>query len=241
MGKILVIKVGEALETLLRDRGDFEDWVLSGMEIKRERSIVVDVRGGSPLPSYEDVSGIVIPGSHDMVTDHQEWSERTAAWLSGAVDRRIPILGICYGHQLLAYALGGEVGNNSNGREFGTVEVNLHGPAKRDLLFGGFSNSIRVHACHTQSVLSLPPGSTLLAHSESDPNQAFVLADRVWGVQFHPEFDAGIVIAYINHYRQELREQGTNPDQLIRDCVDTPYGPALLRRFAEIIEECEKT
>lgn len=58
-----------------------------------------------------------------MVTDHGPWSEYTAMWLRETVEQHTPVLGTCYGHQMLAYALGGEVGNNPHGYETGTVNV----------------------------------------------------------------------------------------------------------------------
>jgi GMP synthase (glutamine-hydrolysing) len=70
-----------------------------------------------------------------------------------------------------------------------------------------------------------------------DANHVFVVGDRIWGVQFHPEFDADIMIEFMRHDRQDLQKQGIDPQLLIQECVDTPHGHAVLRRFAEIIEE----
>ena len=61
-----------------------------------------------------------------MVSEREPWSERAAEWLREVAQRGIPLLGICYGHQLLAHALGGRVGANPQGREIGTVEVGLY-------------------------------------------------------------------------------------------------------------------
>ena len=140
-----------------------------------------------------NVAGVVITGSHDMVTERQPWSEQAAAWLPGLVERGIPTLGICYGHQLLAHALGGEVGDNPNGREFGTVTVDLEAEAADDPLLGGLPARLPVQVCHTQSALTLPAGARRLAHGSRDANQAFVVGEAAWGVQFHPEFDAEVV------------------------------------------------
>ncbi|UCC87581.1 MAG: gamma-glutamyl-gamma-aminobutyrate hydrolase family protein, partial [Anaerolineales bacterium] len=107
MKKILIIKAGSSFPSLVSRRGDFEDWILSGMQISPDQAMIVDVCQAGPLPVYHAISGVVITGSHAMVTEHQAWSERTAAWLPGAIERGIPTLGICYGHQLLAYAMGG--------------------------------------------------------------------------------------------------------------------------------------
>jgi GMP synthase (glutamine-hydrolysing) len=155
MRQILIIKTGSTLPSLLASKGDFEDWVLAGMGIGDDPVSIVDVRDGSPLPAYNETSSVVITGSHSMVSDHDDWSERTAAWLAGAVERQIPILGICYGHQLLAYALGGKVGDNPNGHEYGTVEVRLNEHARQDPLLGGLPNPLKLHVSHTQSVLGV--------------------------------------------------------------------------------------
>jgi GMP synthase (glutamine-hydrolysing) len=237
IGKILIIKTGGTKPAMAARRGDFEDWILAGLGTDVDRTIAVDVYDGAILPSYSDVCGVVITGSNAMVTDHHDWSERTAAWLRGAVERDIPTLGICYGHQLLAYALGGEVSDNPNGLEVGTVEVHLNGTARADRLLAGFPSPIRVHAWHTQTVTRLPPDARRLASSAMDANHVFVVGDRIWGVQFHPEFDADIMIEFMRHDRQDLQKQGIDPQLLIQECVDTPHGHAVLRRFAEIIEE----
>jgi GMP synthase (glutamine-hydrolysing) len=138
---------------------------------------------------------------------------------------------------LIAYALGGEVGDNPNGCEFGTVEVNLNENARGDKLFGGFSTPMRVHVSHTQSVLRLPDNAKLLASSDVDINQAFVVGNSAWGIQFHPEFDAEIVIEYINQHREALLREHNNPDRIIERCLDTPHGSEMLKRFVEILNE----
>lgn len=233
MRRILIIKTGSTLPSLLASKGDFEHWILSGMGASRNQTFVVDVRDGSPLPAYNELSGVVVTGSHSMVTDHDDWSERTATWLAGAVEK-VPILGICYGHQLLAYALGGKVGDNPNGHEYGTVEVHLNENAHQDSLLGGLLNPIQVHVSHTQSVTELPTQAKLLASSDRDPHQAFVVGECAWGVQFHPEFDAEVVRAYIHHTRPVLLAEKQDPDRLIGQSTDTPYGSEILKRFIQL-------
>lgn len=236
--KLLIIKTGNTLPSLAARRGDFEDWILAGMEINREEAIITDVPRGAELPDYSRVSGIIITGSHDMVTDRRDWSERAARWLPGAVEREIPLLGICYGHQLLAHALGGKVANNPNGAEYGTAEIHLTKDAGSDALFRGLPGSLKVQASHAQSVLSLPPGATLLASGARDPHQAFVVGKNAWGVQFHPEFDADITREYIRYDHRELQREGQDPDRLIESCEDNSLGRQLLRRFVELVREC---
>lgn len=69
------------------------------------------------------LSAALLSGSWAMVTDRADWSERTAAWVRGAVADGLPLLGVCYGHQLMSYALGGNVGDNPAGWERGLIAV----------------------------------------------------------------------------------------------------------------------
>lgn len=239
MKPILIIKTGSTYTEISKARGDFEDWITAGMGLDRKQFLIVDVSEGEMLPAYDEISGIAITGSHAMVTDHADWTERAAAWLVGAVERNIPMLGICYGHQLLAYALGGKVSDNPNGLEFGTAEVNLTEAAKADPLFSFLPAKAPFQVSHTQSVIQLPPGATLLASTSMDPNHAFAIGDCCWGVQFHPEFDADIVKRYIGILRNHLQAKGLQPDELISKCFDTSSGRKFLKRFGEIVAGIE--
>jgi GMP synthase (glutamine-hydrolysing) len=158
------------------------------------------------------------------------------------VSRQIPLLGICFGHQILARALDGRVGYNPNGTEVGTVDVTLRPKAKNDRLLGGLGNPIRVHCCHSQSVFKLPKGAVCLGSSNRDPHQAFSVGGFAWGVQFHPEFDAEITSTYVAAMRSPLEREGQNADLILAGCTDTPFGPLILRRFAGIVRnrDCDR-
>jgi GMP synthase (glutamine-hydrolysing) len=239
MGPILVLKMGSTLPALKARKGDFEDWIIAGLGVLRERVSVVDVPRKEPLPALNGHAGIVITGSHTMVTEQKDWSEQAAAWLAEAVREELPVLGICYGHQLLAHSLGGEVGNNPKGREFGTVEVALEEAGLNDDLLGCLPPRARVHVGHTQSVLRLPPGAVRLASNSWDPNQAVRFGPAAWGVQFHPEFDAEIVREYIEHYHGVLSAEGQDPARLIVTATEETSGPLLLRKFARLVRAGE--
>lgn len=235
MKKTVILKTGGTFPELVSKKGDFEHWALVGMSLDPRDAHIVNVTQHETLPDYHEIAGIVITGSHAMVTDGHEWSKKLLAWLPGAVEREIPILGICYGHQLLAQALGGEAGNNPNGKEFGTVEIQLHANAADDPLLGHLTEPFQAQVCHTQSALRLPPGATLLASSAMESHQAFRLGKCTWGLQFHPEFDAEATRHYVTKYAQELSQQGANPQSLLQNCRETPQSSELLKRFSQIV------
>lgn len=222
----VIVKVGHAPPDLIARTGDFEHWFARGLGVSLDRCRVVDPRRGDPLPDARECSAVVITGSASMVTDRADWSVRTTAWLPSLVAADVPTLGVCYGHQLLAEALGGEVARNPRGRQMGTMRVDVRGD---DPIVG--RSALEVQTTHEESVVRLPSGAELLATTERDPHHAFRVG-RAWGVQFHPEMDAEIIRYYVNRRRAALVAEGFDPEALIREARDTPDGTDLLRRFA---------
>ncbi len=231
---ILIVKMGETLPHLYQQRGDFEDWIMAPLASARIRFRVV-APYKEDLPSDPtDFAGVIITGSHAMVTDREDWSEQTAVWIPRIIKSGIPLLGICYGHQLLAHAMGGLVGNCPDGVELGTVPVTLTDKAENDPLFKGLPESIMVHASHTQTVLKLPSEAILLASNENEPHHAFTMGPCAWGVQFHPEFDADIMKTYVHAFSDLMKTHGQKPDQTLKTISETPRSMQLLNRFVGI-------
>ena len=118
----LILQTGQPVASMRRHRG-FPHWIRVAAGLRADAAVVIDVEAGEPLPSRDGFAGTIVTGSAAMVTDRAEWSERSAAWLHDAAHAGMPLFGICYGHQLLAHALGGEVGDHPQGREMGTVDL----------------------------------------------------------------------------------------------------------------------
>lgn len=232
--RLLIVQTGSTLPSLRARRGDFADWFRRGLGLAERHVETVRVDNGDPLPPHGSHAGVIVTGSAAMVSERSFWSETTADWLRGVVDAGIPLLGVCYGHQLIAHALGGRVDYHPTGREIGTVMIERLPAASGDLLLGDSPARFPAHASHQQSVLELPRGATILARSAHDPHHAVRFAANAWGLQFHPEFSVEIMQGYL---RGRLHApHGDCPSDCCSDCdpVPTPYARGLLRRFAAL-------
>lgn len=238
MASLLILKTGSTYPTIRQTFGDFEDWFLRHLE-GTANPVVRDVTGEGPPDAVTDWQGVVITGSPAMVTERADWSEQTAAWLKEAIGQDVPVLGVCYGHQLLAHAFGGRVGFREQGRESGTFQIGLNADGERDPLLGQLPVGFAAHLTHAQSVLELPAEARLLARSDGEPNQAFRIGRHAWGVQFHPEFDERIMRGYLETQSRDLKGEGQDPAALLANVRQTPQATSLLRRFADYVRSRE--
>ena len=185
--KILILKTGNTIKSLLDSGEDFEDWFVACSGLSKSRFVVRSLHFGESLVNLSCITAIIITGSPAFVTDEEAWNFIGASYIKKAHKIGIPILGVCYGHQLLAWTFGGKVEFNAEGRSIGTIPINLKESAKNDLLFGGLPERFKVNVSHQQSVVELPSEAIELALSSSNNLQAFRFGDKTWGIQFHPE------------------------------------------------------
>ncbi len=229
---VLIIRTGNAPASIRARHGDFPHWFRIATGLSRERVQEVDVAAGEALPGPGDVAGAFITGSAAMVTDRAVWSERTAGWIRAAMDRGLPMFGVCYGHQLMAHALGGRVDYLPGGREIGTLPIERLAEAADDPVIGALPGRFHAHTTHEQSVLEPPPGVSVLARSTRDPHHLLRYGPNALSVQFHPEFNAEIMRAYIHRKRHDMRREGSDAQRIYSAVNPTPVARRLLRSFA---------
>jgi GMP synthase (glutamine-hydrolysing) len=234
MAVMLIVKIGDTFPELAATAGDFEDWTAAGTGLPKTAVAVWNASKDTTPPPLADLSGAVVTGSHAMVSDREAWSEALAGWIRSVVASRMPLLGICYGHQLLAHAMGGCVNDHPGGHEIGTVSVRLTTAARSDPLFGALPPVFPAHATHAQSVLALPEQAVPLAFSAHEPNHAFRLGCCAWGVQFHPEFSPAVMRAYVAAQAGDMETAGRDWRRAYRRVGPTPAACGLLRRFADL-------
>ncbi|MDQ7972223.1 MAG: glutamine amidotransferase [Rhodocyclaceae bacterium] len=232
---LVIVKAGDSHASLVEAQGNFEHWIARELGDTTLPIVVLDPRRGDRLPAPEAVAAAVVTGSHAMVSHREPWSEATGRWLATAARAGTPLLGICYGHQLLADALGGRADDHPHGLELGTVEVDLLPAAADDPLFAGLPDRFAAHVVHRQSALQLPAGAVRLASNAWEPNQAFRVGEHAWGVQFHPEFDDDAMRGYVD----ALAPGQADAPALRAQVRPTPEAASLLRRFAELVERRE--
>ena len=235
--KVLIVQTGAAAPEVLARYGDFPEWFRRGLGLRAEQIVVARVDSGERLPTPDSIAGGVITGSAAMVPERLDWSERTAAWLCEAVGVGLPLLGVCYGHQLLAHALGGKVDYNPRGREIGTAEIELLPAAGGDPLVGALPGRFFAHATHLQTVLHAPSSAVVLARSDLDNHQVVRFAPNAWGVQFHPEFGVREMRGYLRARSEAIDYEGLDTRALLRAVRTCPQARGVLRRFARIVAQ----
>jgi len=238
MKPLAIMVTGEPLKSVLRAHGSFVEQI--------RRTVggawhgpwdVVDARAafvaGAALLPADGFAGVVVSGSHASLTEGLPWMATATRWLRHALDIGKPVLGLCFGHQLLGHVMGGEVLRRDTGPEYGTVPLEM---VEADELLGPVpATPPRVNMLHEDSVVGLPQGAVVLARTAHEPHAALRFGPRAWGVQFHPEFDDAALRTYLRTLRKDIARAGRDPDALLKSTAPTPWAAALLRRFAKLV------
>lgn len=199
----LIIQMGQPPAPIAADVGQQSDWFRSALAtLELGELLIVRPDLNEALPPPSSLTAAIVTGSWAMVTDRLDWSEETGAWLRRAVDEQLPLLGVCYGHQLLADALGGTVADNPQGKEMGLETISLKPAAAQDALLSGLPEAFSAYLTHVQSVAIPPPGAQVLASSALDGCQILRYSPTALSFQFHPEMEAGVMNACLRNNRQ---------------------------------------
>ena len=231
---ILILKTGQTLPSIKAKRGDFENWITTFSGYSETCFSTCQVFRDEKFPAISSISGIIVTGSPAMVTDDSAWIKRSEQYLLEAIGQGLPLLGICFGHQLLAQALGGKVDWHPKGRNIGTAPIQLTGDAEIDPLLSSLPGEILVHSTHMQSAITLPSSARILAGNSFEPHHAVRFGEKVWGLQFHPEFDEGIIEEYIKGRYTLIVEEGLDADALLAAVKPTPESNEILNRFVSL-------
>jgi GMP synthase (glutamine-hydrolysing) len=185
-------------------------------------------------PQIDRYNGLVVLGGPMSVTESDRYPHLSheAEIIADAIDRGMPVLGICLGAQLIAKALGADVRRHDE-KEIGWYRLAVTDAAKDDAVFSHFENDDHVFQWHGDT-FEIPAGATHLATTSSCHNQAFRYGDNVYGLQFHLECDEPMIDRWLRvpHHVDEIESTGGKIDpQQIR--THTPRHIGRLKNLSD--------
>lgn len=229
--KIRLIQARNTADMEAQERACF----LERMGLQPEQLVTANISRDTIHDGLLDgFDALMIGGAGEYsVTKDYPWMPALLQLVRTAHARSLPTFGSCWGHQLIARALGGKVVRDDSLAEFGCGEVLLTEDGATDPLLLDFPRRFNANMGHHDRVAVLPPGGVELARSASQGNEAFRIADKpIYGTQFHSELDEHRererLLYYRDYYRQNLTEEefqavldGLRPttevDRLLRD------------------------
>lgn len=207
--RIGLVQCGHVHPDLVPEHGDYPELFADllgpyGIELS-----TFDVDHGQFPGELDDLDGWVISGSADSAYDDLPWIHQTEDLLRELVERRAPMVAVCFGHQLLAQAMGGTVAKSPDGWGAGVHAYELvgeplpwmdpppHGP-------------LRLIASHQDQVTALPEGAVLLARTDHCPVAAYALGTSAFAIQPHPEFTAAVSRGLVERRRDRIGPEASD-------------------------------
>ncbi|WP_429139137.1 glutamine amidotransferase-related protein [Aeromonas allosaccharophila] len=170
--------------------------------------------GELPDDLHECDAWLITGSRHDAYSDIP-WIQALRAWIRQAHDADVKLAGICFGHQVIAQALGGEVVKSTKGWGLG---VAVHPMLADAPWMAPARDQIRILASHQDQVALLPPGAIRLAGNDFCPNFMFLQGDHIVAIQGHPEFSVEYNRALIE------RRRGLLPDERYQSSLSSLEG-----------------
>ncbi|KAL2132653.1 hypothetical protein VTI74DRAFT_3558 [Chaetomium olivicolor] len=186
-------------------------------------------------PSLDSVDAVLISGSKYNAFDDDEWIVTLVEYVRKALlDGRVRVIGVCFGHQIVARAMGALVKRSDRGWEVSVVETRLTEKGRE--VFGG-RETLKIQQMHRDQVFSVPAGAELLASTDKCPNHGFLVPKKVITVQGHPEFTEDIMREIL-----ELRhESGLLTDEVYQSGMerngDHHDGVFMAQVFVRFLQE----
>lgn len=238
---LAILQMGDPPLDIQQKLGVQSDWMIAALPDTTLTVKVLRPASGDVLPEPATLAGAILTGSTSMVTDREDWSEYSAAWVRQAMEQHMPLLGICYGHQLMSHALGGVVDYHPAGREIGQLPIQLHEDAKNDPLLADLPQSFMANLTHEQSVLQPPTQATVLASSEHDAHQILRYSPYALSLQFHPEFSTEVMSYFLSRREALFSTEGYDIPAMCAALAATPVARKILHDFVDLCAATSST
>ena len=207
--KIGILLVGRASEDLVDKYGTYAEMLINliNSDEKLFEFKTFNILDGIFPLNHNDCDGWIVTGSPHGVYEEHSWIPIVSQLIKDIYDNKLPIFGVCFGHQLIAQALGGNVEKSTKGWGLGlhTYQIN-----NKTNYMGNLSSEVTLNICHQDQVLSPPNGATVYAKSDFCENAGFYIEDKVLTMQAHPEFLVDFIKALLT-----ARRDVTIPKQFV--------------------------
>ncbi|BFZ57914.1 hypothetical protein PYCC9005_004969 [Savitreella phatthalungensis] len=235
--RICCVECGDSGPLLRPDFGGYGEYITrllksSGPDINFEVDTIRAFDGADLPHTIEQYDGIVLSGSKSSAYDNDEWILRLLEWLR-KVDGKVKIAGICFGHQIIARALGGKVEPNPLGWELAVTPTSTFNcPELLPSL-----KVLRLQQMHRDIVTVPPPGTTVLGASAKCSNQAMYKRQHFFSVQGHPEYNPQTVERLVG----DRAKKGIIPEETAKEALtrttdendNEVVGQAIVRFFQD--------
>ncbi len=203
--KIGIIVCDNVAAELAKDHGEYADMISASLSEFAHFEFEQFHAVAQQLPTYlKQCDGYIITGStHDAYAD-QPWIHELAAWIRQVDAQKIPLFGICFGHQIIAIALGGRVEKSTKGWGLG---VSINQITQQPDWMTPKLDTLHLLVSHQDQVVETPQSLTVVARSEFCPNYMLAKDQHILTVQGHPEFSLAFERRLIERKRALLTDQ----------------------------------
>lgn len=222
--KIGILMTGHALPEVQADRGDYDSMFAKLLEGYGFEFETYDVVNESYPNSPDEMDGWIITGSkHGAYEDHP-WIPPLEEFIRATHAAGVPMVGICFGHQIIAQALGGKVVKFDGGWAVGGTDYDIEG------------QDLNLNAWHQDQVVELPADAKVIGSNDFCANAALMYGNTIYTIQPHPEFDAKIMEHLIN-----LRGKGLLPEDQLESATqklsEVTNSNVIADRIARILRQ----
>jgi GMP synthase (glutamine-hydrolysing) len=230
MTRVGILETGKPSAEVAGRYGDFVDMFRAYFAAQSDLGFVTyPVSSGAPLPTPSAENAWLITGSPAGVYEDHAWMPPLEEFVRQAIRQSVSVLGICFGHQLMAKAMGGKVVKSDKGRGIGVHRYEVNDAGQKLL---PQTKTLHLIAAHQDQIAELPQGATLLASSSFCPYAALAYDNVGLSIQPHPEFtiDSGRAIT------RDWQEEEPTAHEVLAAAEDSfgtlPVDSAFPRRFS---------
>ncbi len=195
-----ILQTGQAPDALRDETGDYPDFFATLLDGHGFTFRTWHVEAMEFPETVHDADGWLITGSRHGAYEDHPFIPPLETLIRAIVAAGVPLVGICFGHQIIAQAMGGRVERSEKGWAVGAQDYDFAG------------ETLRLNAWHRDQVVAVPPGARVVAHNDFCANAALVYDDSAFTVQAHPEFRPAFVDGLMR-----TRGPGLVPDALMAE------------------------